>query len=499
MKSFPAYSTALLILALCSGGSSSIGNRAQMFPFHYDYVLGTSCDLKILATSESRAEQAQTAALDEIDRQAKLLSGYDSSSEFSRWFQTSGQPVRVSPELFEVLGLFDQWRDRTGGALDASAETVTRVWKKAAAENRMPTTNELAAAVETVRQRHWTLGPAARTATHLDSAPLVLNSFAKSYIIDHAAQAAMNTAGVTGVVVNIGGDLAVRGALTEPVDIADPFSGADNAEPVYSLMIHDRAVATSGNYRRGVEIGGKHYSHLVDPRTGQTAEAIVSSTVIAPNPADAGALATAFSVMQPEESAKLAATMPGVAYLLIKQNGERISNPAWLAFAVPHKTAAFLPAAAAAPFDSMELTINVEIARIEGNRAKRPYIAVWVEDADHFPVRDIALWRGEKKYINEMRAWYKGEQIRSVAEGPLPKSVTSATRPPGKYTFNWDGLDNAGKPVKPGKYTVYIEATREHGTDQTMHEEFDFNGTPKQATLPGGVELAGATLDYHKR
>jgi thiamine biosynthesis lipoprotein ApbE len=499
MKSFPIYSTALLLIALCSGGSSTTGLPHRMYEFHYENVIGTSLELKVVAPDETRAHQAEDAVLNEIDRQARILSGYDPSSEFSRWFRTSGQPVRVSPELLEVLGLFDRWRDRTNGALDASAETITRVWKKAAAEHRMPTSAELAAGVTLVKQQHWSLDAANRTATHLSAAPLVLNSFAKSYIMNSAANAAMKTPDITGTVLNIGGDLVVRGSITEPVDVANPFSDAENSAPIDSLMLHDRAVATSGNYRRGVEIGGKHYSHLVDPRTGQTAEAIVSSTVIAPNPADAGALATAFSVMQPEESAKLAATMPGVAYLLIKQNGERISNPAWLAFAVPHKTAAFLPAAAAAPFDSMELTINVEIARIEGNRAKRPYIAVWVEDADHFPVRDIALWRGEKKYINEMRAWYKGEQIRSVAEGPLPKSVTSATRPPGKYTFNWDGLDNAGKPVKPGKYTVYIEATREHGTDQTMHEEFDFNGTPKQATLPGGVELAGATLDYHKR
>jgi hypothetical protein len=369
------------------------------------------------------------------------------------------------------------------------------VWKKAAADRRMPTDSELAAAVETVRQRHWRLDAAHGTATHLTDAPLVLNSFAKSYIVNAAAEAAMSTPGITGTVVNIGGDLVVRGSITEAVDVADPFSDAENSRPIDSLMLHDRAVATSGNYRRGVEIGGRHYSHLVDPRSGETAEAIVSSTVVAPNPADAGALATAFSVMNPEESARLAAKMPGVAYLLIARNGRRIANPAWMAMAVPMATG---PEQEASGTSGMELTINVEIARIEG-RAKRPYLAVWVEDKDHFPVRDIALWRGERKYINEMRAWYRGEQMRSLAEGALPKTVTSATRPPGKYSFKWDGLDNAGKPVKPGKYAVLIEATREHGTDQTIHQEIDWSGAPKQVTLPGGIEIAGASLDLHKR
>ena len=77
-------------------------------------------------------------------------------------------------------------------------------------------------------------------------------------------------------------------------------------------------------------------------------------------------------------------------------------------------------------------------------------------------------------------------------------SVSSATRPPGKYTFKWDGRDDFGNLVKAGKYTVMIEAAREHGTYQLMHQEIDFNGSPRQFQLPGAVEIASATLDYHK-
>lgn len=78
-------------------------------------------------------------------------------------------------------------------------------------------------------------------------------------------------------------------------------------------------------------------------------------------------------------------------------------------------------------------------------------------------------------------------------------SVSSATRPAGKYTLKWDGKDNQGKLVKPGKYTVFIEASREHGTYQLMRQEMDFNGAPKQFNLTGNVEIASASLDYCKR
>jgi hypothetical protein len=77
-------------------------------------------------------------------------------------------------------------------------------------------------------------------------------------------------------------------------------------------------------------------------------------------------------------------------------------------------------------------------------------------------------------------------------------SISSATRPAGKYTVNWDGKDNAGKYVKPGKYTVYLEAAREHGTYQLIHQEMDFNGEPKKIDLPGNTEVTAATLDYHR-
>ena len=89
--------------------------------------------------------------------------------------------------------------------------------------------------------------------------------------------------------------------------------------------------------------------------------------------------------------------------------------------------------------------------------------------------------------------------MRSVSEDTrVMNSVSSATRPPGKYTFKWDGRDDFGNLVQAGKYTVMIEAVREHGSYQLMHQEIDFNGSPKQVQFPGDVEIASATLDYHK-
>jgi thiamine biosynthesis lipoprotein len=475
--------------------------RQRLYTFNYENILGTSLELKIGARSLPEAEAAEGKALNEIDRLSKILSTWDSDSEVSRWMRTSGTPVRVSPELFEVLSLFDQWRNRTSGALDASAEVITRLWKQAEKDGRLPSPQERIAAVKLVQQPHWRLDPEARTATHLSSAPLVLSSFTKSYIAGHAADAVLASAGVNSVVVNIGGDLVVRGAWREPVDIADPKADAENDPPIAQLAIRDHTVATSGNYRRGVEIGGAHYSHIVDPRTGLPCEKVLSSTVVARNPADAGAMATAFSILTPDESRRVAAAVPGTEFLLVMNDGRRITSQGRSALltAAPPTPASPPPAAGAGLWDpSFELVVGLELARLDA-RARRPYVAVWIEDQDKFPVRTIALWYNKDEFLHELRAWYHEDKLRSLTGAPdISHSISSATRPAGKYTLKWDGKDDAGKLVKPGKYTVFIEAVREHGGYDLLHQEMDFSGVPKTSQINGSSEVVSASLDYRK-
>ncbi len=144
------------------------------------------------------------------------------------------------------------------------------------------------------------------------------------------------------------------------------------------------------------------------------------------------------------------------------------------------------------------MDINLELARIDDFRFRRPYVAVWVEDQDHIPVRTIALWFGKTRYLDKLRSWYHGEQRRGNGEDII-RTVSSATRSPGRYTLKWDGKDDKGNVVKAGKYNICIEAAREHGTYQIIRQEMDFNGNAQQMALPGGIEIGVASLDYHKR
>ncbi len=490
------------------------GQETSVWTFHHEGVLGTSLQVNVRAADKKTAVHAEVAALAVFDREEAILSAWKPESEFSRWSRTRFKPIRVSEDLFSVLAAFDAWRDRTDGALDPSVEAATRLWKRTTAEGRVPTGREIAETREAMAQPHWSLNAEHRTATKLSDVPLALASFTKSWITSKAADAALE-AGASGVTLNVGGDVVVRGAMMQIVDIANPDSAADNDPALEHVVVADRTVATSGGYRRGFKRAGEHaarkpeFSHIIDPRTARPTGHVLSSTVIARDTETAGALATAFAVLPQSESQRLADEIGGVEYLLVMLDGQQVRSPGWMKYRIPHRTTArfqpasyVLPAKAAAGAwnVSFELAIELNLPRINDARYRRPYVAVWIEDADHFPVRTLALWTQNPRWLPELKQWYRDDQIRNLSEGTdISRAVSSATRPPGAYTLKWDGKDNDGRLVRAGNYTVVMEASREHGGYQVERKEMSFSGKPEQVVLPAGQELGAITLDYRKR
>ncbi len=484
--------TALFALALAASAAC-----AQVPPTavrHYENVLGTSLELKLEAPTAAAQAKAEKAALAEIDRDNAILSAWQPTSEFSRWMKTRNTAKHVSPELLDVLALFDAWREQTHGALDASAETAVRVWKTAEAEHREPT------ATRTEGRRRRDAAPA------LEPRPARRHRNPSRRRAHRAEQLRQELyfRSRSRCRSGCGSDrrLAQPGRRHRAPRRADakrspsPTRAPTPKTILRSTLIQvgNRTVATSGAYRRGVDINGHHFSHIIDPRTGATAESILSSTVIAPDPSEAGALATAFSVMKPSESQALAARLRNVDYLLVTASGQTIASPHWSRLELPRlQPASFTTQKKKATPAHLDLLITLELASFDNPRFRRPYVAVWVEGEDHNSLKTIALWSQKPRYLEDLRSWY--HDTKGATD--VSYSVTSATRPPGKYTLRWNGLDDAGKPLPPGKYTVCIEAAREHGTYQIMRQEIDFDGkTPRQFTLPGNTEIAGATLDY---
>jgi thiamine biosynthesis lipoprotein ApbE len=475
--------------------------KSQTFVSSFENVLGTSFDLKLSALDAKQADKAEEIALAEIDRLSSILSSYDPKSEFSQWQATHGQPVKVSAELFEVLHLFSTWKQRTHGALNPAVGQIINTWKEGEQTNQLPNMMDLKKSASDIQQEQWILNSEAQTATRTGKASLVMNSFVKSYIINKVANKVAGIEGIESVMVNIGGDIVVKGKNTEKINIEDPTTAADNTLDKHFISIKNGAIATSGNYKRGFSINGKWYSHILDPRTGLPVEKVKSATIVAPNATDAGALATAFNVMDPAESMELAEAT-GAEFKMVLANGQAIESKGWKNLLTQNETriTPIINEKKAKDKDwdkNFEVAIQLELAKFEG-RFRRPFVAVWVEDAKKNTIRTLALWYNKPRWLPDLKEWYRKNNNSYNGGAQDMSAISSATRPAGSYILKWDGKDDKGKYVSEGTYTIYIEAAREHGTYQIMKQEINCKKKPERFEIPGNIEVSSASVEYKK-
>jgi FAD:protein FMN transferase len=142
---------------------------------------------------------------------------------------------------------------------------------------------------------------------------LDLNAIAQGYTVDELAKL-LDSRGVQNYIVELGGEVKAKGRKTNEefwrVGIDRP-SEMDGGEYQAILQLDNKALATSGNYRRYYEENGRRYAHIIDPRTGYPAKHnLLSATVVATDCMSADAFATAFMVMGYENTKAFIAAHP---------------------------------------------------------------------------------------------------------------------------------------------------------------------------------------------
>ncbi len=500
--------------------------RAGDYAFYHENVMGTSLELRVRAVDEAAARRAEKTVLGRIDRDASIFSGYDPTSAFSRWQSGATGGADISPELSEVLRASDAWHTLSRGAFDPRVEVFSRLWADCARRQRLPGEDELRHARAVLERPAWRFDPGGRTARRTSDCPVSLNGIAKGYIVERACDAAIGeVTGVSGVMLNVGGDLRVRGDIEGVIGVAAPWADSESSDPLAFLRVRDRSIATSGRSQRGFRIGGRWYSHVIDPRTGRPVERVASATVVAASSVDADAFAKACNVLDPAECRQLARSIGGLEFLIVERDGRMIRSDGWsryeaagpaaFATAVPRVQQAGRsdpagPGGAAngpSPWKDFEVVVNLEINRpqAEGGRYRRPYVVVWVEDKEGRSVRTLSLWvssggAGPFQWIPDLKRWYAADEERKRHDDrELVLTIARPTRQPGKYRVIWDGKDDSKKPLPAGEYTISIEAAREHGTYQVIRKKVTIGDRPFTEELKGNVEIRSASIEYRRK
>ena len=482
--------------------SSASVHAVEPFHFHHENILGTSLDLQVSTTDAAQAAAAEASVLAEIERLRKILSSYDPGSELSR-LNAATAPMVCSREMLDVLTSYDLWQSRSKGAYSGHINELASLWSRAEKVGTVPSPAELQGVLTSLAAPGWQFDPATRIVTRLSPPQsLNLNSLGKGYIVTKAAIAARKAVpGITGLLVNIGGDLFASGRAPDgsawEIGVSDPKRSADNAPPLTKLRLVDRAVSTSAAYERGYTVAGRRYSHILDPRTGLPAEGVASAAVIAANNASANAMATSLCVLKPEEGLDLVESIPGAECLIVAADGRQLRSPGFSALEGTAPPVATAPAASlgANAWPSgylVSIAIDLKAPAAGGRKIKRPFVAVWVEDSTGKRVRTVAVWGRERKYLRELRAWWKLAQ----AQPEWAATVTRATRNAGQHRIEWDGMDDQGQPLPMGTYTLTIEADREHGTYAIQHGTIVCGKSAAKGTIPEGTEFSETQLTF---
>jgi thiamine biosynthesis lipoprotein len=317
-------------LAAFLAGCASI-SPSQLSRFEYSQPqMGLLFRVVLYAPDQPTAEAAAQGAFARIKQLNDILSDYEYDSELSQLSRTAGEgrEVQVSRELWTVLEFAQRISERSDGAFDVTVGPCVSLWRKARREKKLPDPARLEEARQGVGWKNLVLDPKQRTARLLvPGMRLDLGAIAKGFACDEALKA-LRVHGVTRALVSGGGDMAAGdpppGQSGWHIELA-PLDAPD-APPKRFVRIANCGLATSGDLFQHVEIEGRRYSHILNPRTGigLTDHSLV--TVIAPSGMAADALSTAVSVLGPETGLKLVEATSGAAAHIIRKPGQKIET-----------------------------------------------------------------------------------------------------------------------------------------------------------------------------
>jgi len=315
---WPALGTAaLVLLAACARPPADIVLSGP--------TMGTTWHLRAIAPAAgpdaAAIAELLRRTLEEVDL---AMSTYRPDSAISRfnasdsveWFDV---PQALADTVVESLRI----GALSGGAFDITISPLVSLWGFGTGTPRQqpPSDEEIAAALAITGQGKLAASerpPALRKAE--PALRLDLDAIAPGYAVDLVAER-LQASGIDNYMIEIGGEVRVHGrnAQGEAWRIGVERPDEEGRSVARVLHLEDMAVSTSGDYRDFFEADGQRYSHTLDPRSGRpVTHALASVTILRPTAVEADGVATALSVLGPDEGYDLAESQ-GWAALFIQR------------------------------------------------------------------------------------------------------------------------------------------------------------------------------------
>jgi thiamine biosynthesis lipoprotein len=291
--------------------------------------MGTAIRVELWSEDARLGAAAAAAVMSEMQRIDRRMSPHKADSELSRINQGAGvRPVPLSDEMFRLLARAQEFAELSQGAFDITYAAAGHLYDYRAGV--LPTAAALERAKAGIGWRHLELDERARTLRFLHPATRIdLGGFAKGHAVGNATRLLV-ARGIAHANVSAGGDSRVIGdrrGRPWTIGIRDPRQPGGI---VAVLPLEDTSISTSGDYERYFERDGQRHHHVIDPRTGASARAARSVTVLAHDGLSCEALSKAVFVMGPAEGLALVERLPGVDAVVVDADGTLHSSSGFL-------------------------------------------------------------------------------------------------------------------------------------------------------------------------
>ncbi len=256
-----------------------------------------------------------------LDYYSSMFSIFDNNSLISKI--NNNETTIVNEDFKYVFFVAQEVSELTKGAFDITVAPLVNIWGFGNAQIQQPTEKEIDSVKKNVGYQKLSL----KENRIIKENPLIqlnFNAIVKGYIVDKIANF-LQLQGYDNYLIDIGGELVAHNTNKHnwKVGIQIPSKHADDKANVdYVFYLENKAIATSGNYRNYHEENGQRISHIINPLTGKSeSNKLLSVTVLAENCIYADALATAFMIMDIEESMKFLSTHSHyAAYFIYSEN-----------------------------------------------------------------------------------------------------------------------------------------------------------------------------------
>jgi len=284
-------------------------------------AMATSFELALPFGTPNALAPAE-AVFDLLDALEAQLTVYRDTSEVANVNRMAeSAPVVVEPRLFELLQTAAKITAETDGAFDVTAGALIKVWGVFKGPRRVPATAELGDTLQRVGMDGVALNEAQRTVRYLKAGlEINLGSIGKGYALDRMAEVLRDEWKITTALLQ-GGHSSVyaMGSPTEngrgwTVAVTHPWQPGRR---LAILHLRDRALATSAATYQHLEHEGRKLGHILDPRTGWSAEGMASASALAPTAAEADALATAFFILGVDKTKAYCKAHPEIGAVLL--------------------------------------------------------------------------------------------------------------------------------------------------------------------------------------